>query len=115
MNSFFGKVGVIELKNAYNITATNFIKNLIFYGKRLVWIKDYKNIVSLIDDFNKYFLKFEISVDELEVKVECLGASGGHVIKTDKIPDSELKHLVWLDRWLEEAKYFQWLSEWLGC
>lgn len=42
MNSFFGKVGEIELKNAYNITATNFIKNLIFYGKRLVWIKDYK-------------------------------------------------------------------------
>jgi hypothetical protein len=50
MNELFGKAAEIELKNAFNITATNFIKNLIFYGKprvavsRLVWIKDYKSI-----------------------------------------------------------------------
>lgn len=79
MREIFVTDGEIELKNAYNITATNFIKNLIFYtkprvvAKRLVWIKDYKSIVSLIDDFNKYFLKFEISVNESKVKVECLG------------------------------------------
>src|SRR5207244_740955 len=79
MNELFGKIGEIELKNAYNITATNFMKNLIFYGKpriasnRLVRIKDYKTIVYHINDFNKHFHKFGITVEESEVKIECIG------------------------------------------
>jgi hypothetical protein len=78
MNYLFGKIEEIELKNAYNMTVTNFIKNIIFYGKprvahtRLVWIKHYKAIVSHINDFNEYFYKFGITVEEAEVKTECI-------------------------------------------
>ena len=51
MKGLFVEAAEIELKNAFNITATNFMKNLIFYGKplitriRIVWIKDYETIV----------------------------------------------------------------------
>ena len=140
MNYLFGKIGEIELQNAYNITATNFIKNLIFYGKpriahnRLVWIKDYKSILSHINNFNKYFYRFGIAVEEAEVKTECLGelekikssieekkkkknveASSNSFDSYEMIPNIEMKHFGWLERWLEEATYFQWINEWLGC
>ena len=132
MNELFGKAAEIELKNAFNITATNFIKNLIFYGKprvavsRLVWIKDYNSIVYHINEFNEYFLKFGISVEESDVKLECLGelekiecrlqerARFNRLIKNDKISKSEINRLSWLEIWLEEAKSLHWLSEWLG-
>ena len=79
MKDLFSKAAEIELKNAYNITATNFMKNLIFYGKplitkfRIVWIKDYESIVFHISDFKKYFYRFGICVEESEIKVEYLG------------------------------------------
>jgi hypothetical protein len=79
MKGLFGDTEEIELKNAYNITATNFMNNLIFYGKpliarkRIVLIKDYESIIFHIDEFNKYFYRFGIHVEESEVKVECLG------------------------------------------
>lgn len=137
MNHLFGKIGEIELKNAYNITATNFIKNIVFYGKprvahtRLAWIKDYTDIISHINDFNKYFYKFGIAVEEAEVKAECIGElqkiqrtidkkkrvkQQQHLINDQEMKsvDIELKGFGWLDRWLEEAKSFAWLSEWLG-
>ena len=139
MNYLFGKIGEIELQNAYNITATNFIKNLIFYGKpriadnRLVWIKDYKSILSHINNFNRYFYRFGIAVQEAEVKIECLGelqkiissieekkkkknveAISNSINSYEMIPNIEMKHFGWLERWLEEAKYFQWIKEWLG-
>jgi hypothetical protein len=127
----------IELKNAYNMTVTNFIKNIIFYGKprvahtRLVWIKHYKAIVSHINDFNEHFYKFGITVEEAEVKTECLEELQKiqrTIDKKERIKQQQqlinekemksvdigLKHLGWLDRWLEEAKSFEWLSEWLG-
>ena len=127
MNYFFGKIGEIELKNAFNITATNFIKNLIFYGKpriaqnRLVLIKDYKGVVYHINDFNKHFFKFGISVEEVEVKVECIGElekikrTMEEKRRFDRaiISDKQTKHFGWLNIWLEEAKAFRWLSTWL--
>lgn len=135
MNELFGRIGETELKNAYNITATNFIKNLIFYGKpriatrRVVWIKDYQSIVSHINDFNKYFSRFGISVKEPEVKIECLGElqkiqrriEEKKRIKQQQINNQEIKSVDiepkrfgWYDSWLEEAKSFRWLNEWLG-
>ena len=131
MNELFGNASEIELKNAFNITATNFIKNLIFYGKprvavrRLVWIKDYKSIVFHINEFNEYFLKFGIGVEESEVKLECLGEldkiEGGfqerarfnRLIKSDEISKSEINRFSWLEMWVEEAKSLLWLTEWL--
>ncbi|MDQ6864164.1 MAG: endonuclease domain-containing protein [Thermoproteota archaeon] len=132
MNELFGKSSEIELRNAFNITATNFMKNLIFYGKprvaasRLVWIKDYKSIVSHINEFNEYFARFGIAVEESEVKLECLGEldkiEGGlqerarfsRLIKNDKISKSKMNQFSWLEIWLEEAKSLHWLTEWLG-
>ena len=79
MKGLFADTAEVELKNAYNITATNFMKNLIFYGKpliariRIVWIKDYETIIFHINEFKKHFYRFGIYVEESEVKVECLG------------------------------------------
>ena len=93
---------------------------------RLVWIKDYKSIVSHINEFNEYFLKFGIDVEESEVKLECLGeldkvecglqerARFNRLIKDDNISKSEKNRFSWLEIWLEESKSLHWLSEWLG-
>jgi hypothetical protein len=132
MKGLFGEAAEIELKNAYNITATNFVKNLIFYGKpliariRLVWIKDYENIAFLINDFKKYFYKFRIYVEKSEVKVECLGELEKiesvlkerneikQQINQNQIRESELKRFSWLERWIQEdLKYLYWLEDWL--
>jgi hypothetical protein len=40
---------------------------------RIVRIKDYESIIFHINEFNKYFYRFGIQVEESEVKVECLG------------------------------------------
>jgi hypothetical protein len=132
MSVLFGKIAELEIRNAYNITVTNFIKNLIFYGKprimnnRIVLIKDYHGIISHINDFNKYFSRFGISVQESDVKVECQGELDKikrhldekkqvkRLIDTGRLPYSELERFRWLDRWLEEAKGFSWLEEWMG-
>ena len=132
MKGLFGEAAEIELKNAYNITATNFMKNLIFYGKpliakfRIVWIKDYESIVFHIRDFKKYFYRFGIYVEESEVKVECLGELEKieNILKErnkiklqinqNKIHESELRRFGWLERWIQEdLKYLNWLGDWL--
>lgn len=132
MKGLFGDTAEIELKNAYNITATNFMKNLIFYGKpliariRIVWIKDYGSIIFHINEFNKYFYRFGIHVEESEVKAECLGELEKieNIIKErneikqqinqNQIHESELRRFSWLKRWIEEdSKYLNWLEDWL--
>jgi very-short-patch-repair endonuclease len=132
MKDLFGEAAEIELKNAYNITATNFMKNLIFYGKpliakfRIVWIKDYESIVFHISDFKKYFYRFGICVEESEIKVECLGELDKienilkernkikQQINQNQIGKSELRRFGWLERWIQEdLKYLNWLENWL--
>ena len=132
MKVLFGEAAEIELKNAYNITATNFMKNLIFYGKpriariRIVWIKDYGSIIFHINEFNKYFYRFGIHVEESEVKVECLGELEKienilkerneikQQINQNQIQESELRRFSWLEIWIEEdSKYLNWLEDWL--
>jgi very-short-patch-repair endonuclease len=132
MKGLFGDTAEIELKNAYNITATNFMKNLTFYGKpliariRIVWIKVYESIIFHINEFNKYFYRFGIYVEESEVKVECLGELEKienilkerneikKQINQNQIHKSELRRFSWLERWIEEdSKYLHWLEDWL--
>jgi hypothetical protein len=86
---------------------------------------DYKSIVSHINEFNEYFLKFGIVVEESEVKLECLGelakiedgiqesARFNRLIKNDKISKSEISRFSWLEIWLGQAKSLHWLSDWL--
>ena len=132
MKGFFGEAAEIELKNAYNITATNFMKNLIFYGKpliariRIVWIKDYETIIFHINEFKKHFYRFGIYVEESEVKVECLGELEKienilkerneikQQINQNHIHKSELRRFSWLERWIEQdLKHLDWLEDWL--
>jgi very-short-patch-repair endonuclease len=132
MKGFFGEAAEIELKNAYNITATNFMKNLIFYGKpliariRIVWIKDYETIIFHINEFRKHFYRFGIYVEESEVKVECLGELEKienilkerneikQQINQNQIHKSELRRFSWLERWIDEdLKHLDWLEDWL--
>lgn len=132
MKGLFGETAEIELKNAYNITATNFMKNLIFYGKpliariRIVWIKDYESIVFHINEFKKYFYRFGIYVEESEVKVECLGELDKienilkernkikQQISQNQIGEGELRRFGWLERWIEDdIKCLHWLEDWL--
>ena len=132
MKGLFGEAAEIELKNAYNITATNFVKNLIFYGKpliariRIVWIKDYESIVFHISDFKRQFYRFGIFVEESEVKVECLGELDrienilkernkiNQQINQNQINDGELRRFGWLERWIQEdLKWLHWLEDWL--
>jgi very-short-patch-repair endonuclease len=132
MKGFFGEAAEIELKNAYNITATNFMKNLIFYGKpliariRIVWIKDYETIIFHINEFKKHFYRFGIYVEESEVKVECLGELEKieNILKErneikqqsnqNHIHKSELRRFSWLERWIEQdLKHLDWLEDWL--
>jgi very-short-patch-repair endonuclease len=132
MKGFFGEAAEIELKNAYNITATNFMKNLIFYGKpliariRIVWVKDYETIIFHINEFKKHFYRIGIYVEESEVKVECLGELEKienilkerneikQQINQNHIHKSELRRFSWLERWIEEdLKHLDWLEDWL--
>ena len=132
MKGFFGEAAEIELKNSYNITATNFMKNLIFYGKpliariRIVWIKDYETIIFHINEFKKHFYRFGIYVEESEVKVECLGELEKienilkerneikQQINQNHIHKSELRRFSWLERWIEQdLKHLDWLEDWL--
>ena len=132
MKGLFGETVEIELKNAYNITSTNFMKNLIFYGKpliariRIVWIKDYESIVFHINEFKKYFYRFGIYVEESEVKVECLGELDKienilkernkikQQISQNQIGEGELRRFGWLERWIEDdIKCLHWLEDWL--
>jgi very-short-patch-repair endonuclease len=132
MKDLFGGSSELELKNAYNITATNFMKNLIFYGKpliakiRVVWIKDYESIVIHINEFKKYFYRFGIYVEEPEVKMECLGELEKieNILKErneikqqiNRNHKCELRRFGWLERWLQEdLKYLNWLEDWLHC
>jgi hypothetical protein len=132
MKGLFGETAEIELKNAYNITATNFMKNLIFYGKtliariRMVWMKDHESIVFHIDEFKKNFYRFGIYVEESEVKVECLGELDKienilkernkikQQINQNEVNEGELRRFGWLERWIQEdLKCLYWIEDWL--
>jgi hypothetical protein len=93
---------------------------------RIVWIKDYESIIFHINEFNKYFYRFGIQVEESEVKVECLGELEKienilkerneikQQINQNQIHESELRRFSWLERWIEEdSKYPKWLEDWL--
>jgi hypothetical protein len=65
------------LKNSFNITAPNFIKNLVFEGgpkinPGIVSIKDSTTLEIYIESFNRNFSKLGISVAKSDVRIECI-------------------------------------------
>ena len=73
---FGSKISSTHLQNSFNITAPNFIKNLVFEGgpkinPRIVSIDDGTNLDSHIENFNLNFSKLGITVEKFDVMIEC--------------------------------------------
>ncbi|CAN5420617.1 hypothetical protein BH18THE2_BH18THE2_06520 [soil metagenome] len=65
------------LQNSFNITATNFIKNLVFQGgpkinPGIVFIDESSTLEVCIEKFNQSFSKLGITVERSDVKTECI-------------------------------------------
>ena len=74
-----GETAGIHLKNMFNVSAPGFLKNLVFFGgprinQGIVSITNLHSLKLHIHAFNEYFSKYGVTVEEAEVKVECLYA-----------------------------------------
>lgn len=74
---FGSNISSTYLQNSFNITAPNFIKNLVFEGgpkinPRIVSITDSTNLEYHIENFNQNFSKLGVSVERFDVMVECI-------------------------------------------
>jgi very-short-patch-repair endonuclease len=91
-----GETAGIHLKNMFNVSAPGFFKNLVFFGgpninPAIVSINNLSLLKAHISEFNRHFSSYQVSVEESEVKDECLYAFNN--IKTN-------------------AK-FQWITDWM--
>jgi very-short-patch-repair endonuclease len=90
-----GETAGIHLKNMFNVSAPGFFKNLVFFGgpninPGIVTINNLNSLKAHINEFNRHFSSFQVSVEESEVKDECLYAFNN----------------------IETNPKFQWLAEW---
>jgi len=74
-----GETAGIHLKNMFNVSAPGFFKNLVFFGgpninPGIVSINNLNLLKAHIDEFNRHFSSFQVSVEESEVRDECLYA-----------------------------------------
>jgi very-short-patch-repair endonuclease len=98
IREIFGEQGAtasIHLKNMFNVSAPGFFKNLVFYGgpninPGAVSINNLNLLKRQISEFNRHFSSYQVSVEEDEVRDECLYAFKN--IKTNA--------------------NFQWMAEW---
>ena len=105
---FGSSISGTYLQNSFNITAPNFIKNLVFEGgpkinPRIVSITDSTNLEYHIENFNQNFSKLGISVEKFDVMVECIK----ELEKKKKIYHNDNQDID------NKRKYdYQWLIEW---
>jgi very-short-patch-repair endonuclease len=91
-----GETAGIHLKNMFNVSAPGFFKNLVFFGgpkinPGIVSIDNLNSLKAHISDFNRHFSRYKVSVEEAEVRDECLYAFNN----------------------MEGTKStFQWITEW---
>jgi very-short-patch-repair endonuclease len=90
-----GATASIHLKNMFNVSAPGFFKNLVFYGgpninQGIVSINNLNLLKRQISEFNRYFSSYQVSVEEDEVRDECLYAFKN----------------------IETNANFQWMAEW---
>jgi very-short-patch-repair endonuclease len=98
IREFFGEQGAtasIHLKNMFNVSAPGFFKNLVFYGgpninPGVVSINNLNLLKRQISEFNRHFSSYQVSVEEDEVRDECLYAFKN----------------------IETNANFQWIAEW---
>lgn len=82
IREIFGEQGAtasIHLKNMFNVSAPGFFKNLVFYGgpninPGIVSINNLNLLKRQISEFNRHFSSYQVSVEEDEVRDECLYA-----------------------------------------
>ena len=90
-----GETAGIHLKNMFNVSAPGFFKNLVFFGgpninPGIVSINNLKLLKAHINEFNRQFSSYQVSVKEEEVRDECLYALNN----------------------IETNAQFQWITEW---
>jgi very-short-patch-repair endonuclease len=90
-----GETAGIHLKNMFNVSAPGFFKNLVFFGgpninPGIVSIDNLNLLKVHINEFNRHFSSYQVSVEEGEVKDECLYAFNN--IKTNT-------QLEWIRKW----------------
>ena len=98
IREIFGEQGAtasIHLKNMFNVSAPGFFKNLVFYGgpninPGIVSINNLNLLKRQISEFNRHFSSYQVSVEEDEVRDECLYAFKN----------------------IETNANFQWMAEW---
>lgn len=98
IREIFGEQGAtasIHLKNMFNVSAPGFFKNLIFYGgpninPGIVSVNNLNLVKRQISEFNRHFSSYQVSVEEDEVRDECLYAFNN----------------------IETNVNFQWIAEW---
>jgi very-short-patch-repair endonuclease len=91
-----GETAGIHLKNMFNVSAPGFLKNLVFFGgprinKGIVSITNLDSLKKHIHAFNEHFSKYGVTVEEAEVKVECL-----YTLNKMNDPNSSFR---WLTDW----------------
>ena len=82
IREIFGEQGAtasIHLKNMFNVSAPGFFKNLVFYGgpninPGIVSINNLNLLKRQISEFNRHFSSYQVSVEEDEMRDECLYA-----------------------------------------
>lgn len=98
IREIFGEQGAtasIHLKNMFNVSAPGFFKNLVFYGgpninPGIVSVNNLDLLKRQISEFNRHFSSYQVSVEEDEVRDECLYAFNNIEINVN----------------------FQWIAEW---
>lgn len=98
IREIFGEQGAtasIHLKNMFNVSAPGFFKNLVFYGgpninPGIVSVNNLDLLKRQISEFNRHFSPYQVSVEEDEVRDECLYAFNN----------------------IETNVNFQWIAEW---
>jgi hypothetical protein len=130
LQEFFGYIATVELKNEFNISATTFLKNLVYYGKpgivpnRIIYIKNYDDIQNLVKNFNSNFSTLDIQVSENDLKIECLHERkkiSGQKLRIKRIEsttDSEsirsddLRKINVIKEWEQDSVDFSWKKDW---
>lgn len=74
-----GETAGIHLKNMLNVSSPGFFKNLVFFGgpninPGIVSVNNLSSLKAHISEFNRHFSSYQVSVEEGEVKDECLYA-----------------------------------------
>ena len=102
----------IYLTNAFNITAPNFIKNLVFNGgpkinPGIVSIKDKDTLETTINEFNQSVNKIGVFIDKDDVIVECIEEIKKikHIYNNKKSlneQDNTLKNTIETFCWIED-------------